>query len=536
MCLSAAVTCTARIIYVHADAPADFNTIQAAIDDSNDGDTVIVADGIYTGHGNRDIDFLDKAITLRSENGPENCIIDCEGARRGFYFHSGEDANSVLSGFTITNGYACCVYEEARGGGVYCNASSPTIDNCIFNQNLAEWSGGGMTIRGGSSPTIINCVFSGNSASGGGGLSTYSSNPKLTNCTFSGNSANAGGGMANYSYSTPSLTNCVFSGNSANDSGGGMHNYRNSPTLTNCTLSRNSVGWRGGGMSNINSSATIANCVFNENSADYGGGMDNDEGTALTIINCILSGNLARHCGGGMRNWRESSAMLTNCTVSDNRANEKGGGIYCSGADAEVNNCILWSDIAPMGNEIALVQYIVCGSFGCDYYPSSIIVSYSDIQFGSADVYIDSNCTLNWSDGNIDADPYFVSGTIGDYFLSQIAAGQKSNSPCVDAGIDLAAYLGMDSLTTRTDKATDIGIVDMGYHHSLYPEIGDFSNDWMVNFIDFAIFAKAWRSQLNGPNWNQLCDISEPKDKVINERDLAVFTKYWLEQNILYEQ
>lgn len=57
-----------RSIYVD-DGPADFNNIQAAIDDSNDGDTIIVADGTYTGLNNREIDFKGKAITVRSPNG-----------------------------------------------------------------------------------------------------------------------------------------------------------------------------------------------------------------------------------------------------------------------------------------------------------------------------------------------------------------------------------------------------------------------------------------------------------------------------------
>ncbi|MBA7704822.1 hypothetical protein ES703_113641 [subsurface metagenome] len=44
--------------------------------------------GIYTGVGNRDIDFKSKAIAVRSENGPEHCIIDCQNQGRGFHFHT----------------------------------------------------------------------------------------------------------------------------------------------------------------------------------------------------------------------------------------------------------------------------------------------------------------------------------------------------------------------------------------------------------------------------------------------------------------
>ena len=60
--------------------PAQYPTIQAAIDASADGDIVRIADGIYTGAGNRDLTFNGKAITVESENGPDHCIIDCQAA------------------------------------------------------------------------------------------------------------------------------------------------------------------------------------------------------------------------------------------------------------------------------------------------------------------------------------------------------------------------------------------------------------------------------------------------------------------------
>ena len=82
ICLFLTLPCAARIITVDDDGPADFNNIQAAINDANDGDTIIISDGIYTGEGNRNIDAGPggvENIVVRSANGPQNCIIDGEG-------------------------------------------------------------------------------------------------------------------------------------------------------------------------------------------------------------------------------------------------------------------------------------------------------------------------------------------------------------------------------------------------------------------------------------------------------------------------
>ncbi len=169
--------------------PDDYSTIQAAIDASIDGDTVIVADGIYTGDGNRDIDFGGRAITVKSENGPVNCIIDCLGGigdqHRGFIFKNNEGANSILDGFTITHGYI------GSGGGIYCTYSSPSIFNCIIKKNIAGDYGGGICCYRSSSPAITNCVIKGNRACdrGGGIYSFNKSYPVIANCTITDNSA-----------------------------------------------------------------------------------------------------------------------------------------------------------------------------------------------------------------------------------------------------------------------------------------------------------------------------------------------------------
>ncbi len=239
----AAIPCRARTITVDDDSPADFNNIQAAINDANDGDTVLVADGTYTGDGNRDIDFHGRAITVKSQNGPEHCIIDCNGTEtephRGFYFHSEEDANSAIIGFTITKGYAsseCLPYPPFTcswpGGGIRCDGSSPTISDCIIMGNRAQ-SGGGIDCENGD-PAVTRCTITGNYAvTKGGGMRIWRSSAIITNCTFSDNSVDGEGGAVYTSWGNPLLTNCTFAGNP----GEAIYHYGiGGPTLTNCLL------------------------------------------------------------------------------------------------------------------------------------------------------------------------------------------------------------------------------------------------------------------------------------------------------------
>ena len=189
--------------------PFQYSTIQAAINASSNGDVVLIADGIWAGAGNVNLDYGGKAITVKSEsNDLTLCVIDCENIvnTRGFYFHNGENATSVIRGVTIKDG------NNAFGGGIFNNSSSPTITNCIFTSNIASIDGGGI-FNDLSSPTITNCIFTSNIAPYGGGIFNDSSSPIITNCTFTSNVAfSDGGGIFNNS-SSPTITNCIISKN-----------------------------------------------------------------------------------------------------------------------------------------------------------------------------------------------------------------------------------------------------------------------------------------------------------------------------------
>ncbi|UCG47297.1 MAG: hypothetical protein JSU94_17615, partial [Phycisphaerales bacterium] len=256
-----------RTITVDDDGPADFDNIQAAIDAAADGDTIIVTDGIYTGEGNRDIDFAGKAITLCSRSGFEDCVIDCERQGCGFYFHHNESSGSTLEGFTVTNGNGSAVEWLGRtfraGGAIACIGSSPKILSCRLVANEAEL-GGGIYCRG-SQPVISGCTVSGNRATAlhGGGIYNIESRPRLSNCAFTANRANFGAGMHNIE-SRPFLSYCVFATNVASVDGGGILNTINSEADTiACTFSGNEALYWGGGILNTRGSkARVVNCTF----------------------------------------------------------------------------------------------------------------------------------------------------------------------------------------------------------------------------------------------------------------------------------
>jgi parallel beta-helix repeat protein len=230
--------------------PADYSTIQDAIDVAISfiDFTVLVSDGVYKGEGNIALDFKGKAITVKSENGPEKTSIDCERYDKGVIFHNYETHESVLDGFTIIN--AGNFYQDSSYayGGVVCNYSSPTIKNCIIKYS----NGSGIYIYG--SPEIINCIIADNVAQDGGGIYCGDGKPVISNCIIKENlsTANYGGthgGGGIFSTATPIITNCIIEDNIAFDNGGGIFSSHSNYTLTNCTIAGNMAygqyGWGG---------------------------------------------------------------------------------------------------------------------------------------------------------------------------------------------------------------------------------------------------------------------------------------------------
>lgn len=477
-----------------------------------------------------------------------NCTITGNETRGGMSgiggeFPSGVNEEPVIS-FEI----------PSYGGGVYCAAGSTTeFINCTIANNTAAkpveeryhldpylGHGGGIAFEETASITFINCDITENEASVGGGMYLANDLPQIADCNFIDNLAYQGGGL----YAT-----------------------RGAGTIDNCFIARNFAGTAEGDVDNVSgqgagiyyaSTATdILNCRIDDNEASASGGgiFLTGTGTDPTIGNCLIINNEAWRDGGGISvNWY-AEPLIANCTVHRNVATAAGdfedagfgGGLYCSyDSNSVVIDSIFWDNTAygPEGGEQIAVRR---DHDPCDPCApiATLTVSFSDIKSGLYDILVDPRCNLQWWDPllnewhndshNIYADPCFV----GDYYLSQTAAGQDKQSPCVNAGSDPAANICFGSVclsgyTTRTDKKFDTETVDMGYHHGQGVKrcgvcdlaYDDLSYNGIINLADFAVLTLYWLDDCDSQSWCEGVDLLS--DGRVGLEDLTFFAECWL--------
>jgi len=286
--------------------PGEYPTIQKAIDAATTSDTVVVADGTYllsTGTTEYLVDFKGKAITVKSENGAKNCIIDCQNNGGGVCFQTEEGKTSELSGFTVKN--------AKKDGAIICKSFSTT-------------------------PVITDCILTGNIR----GIYCYGASPTIRNCTISDNSGSKEGGGIYLEGSSAIISECLISNNTVTESGGGIrniYNFKSFPSITNCTISNNVSVFEGGGIY-CSGSATISGCFITNNISSSDGGGISTEGN-VKMVNCIIAGNSAQS-GGGI--YANSSSIIFNCTITENSAKTSGGiGGYGS---PSIVNTIHWGN------------------------------------------------------------------------------------------------------------------------------------------------------------------------------------------------
>ncbi len=509
------VTAAGGTIYVDADASSGgdgtnwataYKYLQDALPDASSGDEIWVVEGTYQPDANsaNPTGTNDRTATFQLTNGvafyggfaggesslnerdlktnktilsgdldgndvqvdnPEDLFEEPTRAENSYKVvtGSGTDATAVLDGFTITGGFR---------PGMYNDAGSPTVTNCIFSENSASLHGGGMRNLDGSNPTVSNCTFSDNFD---GGMYNEESSPTVTNCTFTGNWATEGAGMYNEEHSSPTVTNCTFRGNTAGEDGGGMASRHSSnPRVTNCTFSGNTARWcDGGGMDNYQSSPTITNCTF--------------------------SGNLASNDGGGMCNEYYSSSTVTNCIFWGN---------------------YLWfhypERIGPISNMYSDVT-------------SSVGVSYCDLQGGWPG---EGNIDAEPCFADTDTGDYHLQSQAGRWDPnSESWVTDANTSACIDAGNPSCPLSDEpnDSNNIRINMGTYGGTVEASMSPYDWALLGDLTNDGTVNLQDFAAQANDWlESESEQPG-----DLN--RNGTVDVVDVALLTEYWLKQASRYE-
>jgi N-acetylneuraminic acid mutarotase len=446
--------------------PADYATIQEAIDAANNGNIVIADEGTYY----ENINYKGKAITVASwflvdgdTNHINNTIID--GSQPSHpdsgsvvVFNSGEDTTSVLCGFTITGGTGTYdPFPVRAGGGILCSSSGAKIihNHIKYNsceQNSVEVDGGGVAVGppGNTSWVILeNNIISNNSilgtGGGGGGIQAIG-NVKLLNNIIEYNTAESigddiiwGGGI--FLFNLGIITNYEWfvigniirhnkaiapAGTGTNSgAGGGLAIMRESnATIKNNVITYNEVqsnapisDCHGGGVILQNQSSTT---IFSNNVVAFNKALSNSvcKGAGITVwgagfssnpilYNNIIHNNINGTDGGGLYigGWGGvNSPTIMNNTITQNSA-MYGGAVYSDQSHPLIINSILWNN----GSEIQT------NGGGVEVY-------YSDIEGGYAGT------------GNIDIDPLFRDVATDDYHLMSTDCGNNFNSPCIDAG------------------------------------------------------------------------------------------------------
>ncbi|MHC4661931.1 MAG: choice-of-anchor Q domain-containing protein [Planctomycetota bacterium] len=406
-----------------------FVTIQEALDVAQDNETVIVADGIYSGDCNTNLDFHGRAVSLISQNGPGACVIDGESANRLFNLTSGESRSTLIYGFTIRNGYS-----TPYGGAIQCLGASPMIANCDFDNNYA--TNGGAVYGNASGLLLQNCSFTRNSATSGGAVWVLYNDasgpetlyPTLEKCSFSANIATGDGGAFRSGVTWLTISDCVFDNNQA-AMGGAVYDYDGMYEIKWCRFTNNYSSGSGGAVQLDGlGDATISDCLFAFNNTSGDGG-------AFHLTNRMVTG--------------------LNCTIANNSAASEGGGIYCTGSAgvlADLYNFIIWNNDASSGG-----RQLFINNAGFD-----VTLSYCCYDTSAGHAAGAGISGLDYSNSWIFSDPLFVDPANCDFHLQE-------GSVCIDSG-DTAIYNSIlyEYIDLDGNPRFVYGIVDIGAYEYQY--------------------------------------------------------------------
>ncbi len=297
--------------------PADFQLIQTGIENAADGDTILIEQGIY--HEN--INFNSKSITLGSKylttqdsSFIVNTIIDGSAQGSVVILENVIDADAVLCGLTIQNGY------NAHGGGIFCHNSHFIMSDVVLKECNAIDQGGAFYCSN-SSIHIVNSIISNNGIEFGLGI-FYCINSEIP------------------------MNNLQINDNFSWDSGC-VAIFDSDISITNSTFENNYNEMMGAALSLDNVSGSIEGCLFNNNetSALDAGGIWIEQ-SEIDIMDCNITNNIAP-MGSALSIQFGSNVSLSNSVISGNNS----GSIYtcetilCSDSYVNIDDCLIENNL-----------------------------------------------------------------------------------------------------------------------------------------------------------------------------------------------
>lgn len=457
-----------NVITVAADGTGDFPTIQAAVDAAVSGvDAIELLDGVYTGTGNRDVYFLGKAITIRSQSGnPSDCIIDVNGSATsnhiGFYFWNDEGPESVLQGVTIQDGYS-----DNWGGAISIASASPTIMNCVFLRNAAT-TGGAIYAATYTELTISDCDFVENEVVSdsayyvaGGAIYFAVGTLNTTNCRFIDNHSGPddfitelahGGAVYLDGVTEVHFDGCTFSGNTASHLGGTVLAYNTQMPLdfTSCTFYDNGAA-EGSAIYVYGSSVAITSSILT--AGRFGGAVvvENPNVDMITLSCSDVYGNV-----GGDWTGVIADQAYTNGNFSANPQ-------FCDAAAGEFT-LTASSPCAPLSSSNPSCGLIGAQPVGCAY--DGVISTVSDVGNDQG-----RRVRVSWARSSQDnpGTPY----TIESYSIWRRIDGFASAASTDDAAGDKAAARAMYFPTGDWDYVTSVPARSESAYNVICTTLGD---------------------------------------------------------------
>lgn len=515
MALLMVIPCSAAVITVDANGSGDYQSIQEAINNAQDGDTIVVRPGTYA----EEVGFNGRRVTVRSTAPDDAAVVATtiitSDSGHSVYFDFGEGSSSVLEGFTIT------------GHGVFCAGTSPTISGNVIHDCAGAGVGGerdaapiivGNTITGCTQEGIYGCGgrIEGNTLSRNYAGIAYCSGP-IRNNTITDNSLEGIYACEN------TVEGNVISGNSA-----GL-GYCDGLIQNNRIIGNGSAG----GLYYCDGDI-IGNVIVGNTASSDGGGLFSCHGT---IANNIIAGNRSEGDGGGLF---ECSGLICSNTIVGNVASGVGGGLSRCGGTV-CNNIIAYNEASQ-----------AAGIYGPSSQTYNTFWTNTGGNFGGNAVAGTGDAVVNPQfavEGSWDGDVW----TDGDYHLkSQIGRWDPEarqwildgvTSPCIDAGdpgsdfsaelwphgrrINIGAYGGTAQASW---SSSGVGLLaDLTADGKVGPDdLGSLAAQWLVlddllaadldrngqvDFFDFVLMAAQWRAEpaeATSPDPNPMTWATEP--------------------------